>query len=307
RSGADDEGPEDLVVEGLLLLVPQRPQVGQDRVDPASDGTEQGADQEPAEPGPATGPLPGRLADQSDADHLLAERAAPGAVAPAVVPELEDGREQEQHDPERDEPAVHVGDRRRAGRVGLGLGGGEGGDEHDQAGQRDQQREQAVQQQRAGPDPPGREVGRRRAVAGRGPGRLPVRALLVRGLRILPLPVRRLRVPLLPVPRLPVSLLPLRLLPVPRRPESLPPVRLLPGLPVPLPWRLRAVRLRPGAGLPVSRLPVSRRLAGLLLAIALLPRALRPVSLLPRALRPVPLLPVPLLAGWLLGVARLPG
>lgn len=95
ESGLDDDGVADLVGEGLLLLVPERPEVAEVAGDAVEDVAE-----EPADGQAEAGDLAVVLADEPGAEDLLADGLPRGAL-PVQVPEpdaeADDGGE---HNPE---------------------------------------------------------------------------------------------------------------------------------------------------------------------------------------------------------------
>lgn len=141
-SALHDEGVADLVGEGLVLLVPDRPQ----EADVAGDAV-QDVGELPADGQAETGDLAGVLADEPDAEDLLAD-GLPGGALLVELPEL-DAEDEQDADDQPDGRAAAAGDS-PVGVDGDGLDGGEVDPVEDPAGDQDEQ----VDEVRADPLPP---------------------------------------------------------------------------------------------------------------------------------------------------------
>jgi hypothetical protein len=144
-SALDDEGVAELVGEGLVLLVPDRPQ----EADVAGDAVQDVAEL-PADGKAEAGDLAGVLADEPDAEDLLAD-GLPGGALPVELPEL-DAEDEQDADDHPDGLAAAAGD----GPVGVdgdGLDAAEVDPVEDPAGDQDEQ----VDDVRADPLPPAGE------------------------------------------------------------------------------------------------------------------------------------------------------
>src|SRR5699024_10851039 len=110
--GADDDRADDLVGEGLTLVVPQRPEPA-DVTDQRVDGVRDVAHERHAR----TDRLPGLLAHHRDAERLAADRLTGLATADPAVPDLDADRDGDADDDQEDTDGAEASGRDR----GAGL------------------------------------------------------------------------------------------------------------------------------------------------------------------------------------------
>lgn len=143
RSGLDGDRGADLVGQGLLLGVPERPPVPE-AAGSAAEAVEQVVPDRETE----TDRLAGGLAHQPDADHLLADALPGGALAVEVVAPDAQGHQQ------AEVVQAQVGPAADLERVGIDGGRRTGGVGEDQADDRSGGRDQRVEQDGSGPGAP---------------------------------------------------------------------------------------------------------------------------------------------------------